>query len=169
MSKILNVIDSISIRLAEILKYFCFILVLVVTFDVIMRYVFNAPPQWAYESAIMLGGTIYIISWAYTHYKKAHVRVDVFYIHLSPRGRAIVDIVGTIFLTFPLITILIATSYAWAFDAWVIGERMKETYWYPPVGPFRTIVFLGYCFFLLQVVAQFIRDLRFVAKKEQND
>ena len=166
MRRTLKVVDSISTYTAGLLKYFCYALVLVVTYNVVMRYVFNAPPQWAYDISIMLGGVIYILSWAYTHLHKGHVRVDILYSHLAPRGRALVDALGTVFLSLPLLVILIIASYSYAVEAWVIGERWKETSWYPPMFPFRTVVLIAFCLFLLQVIAHFIRDIRLLAKKE---
>jgi TRAP-type mannitol/chloroaromatic compound transport system permease small subunit len=169
MRRTLRIIDAISTHTAGVLKYFCYALVLVVTYNVIMRYVFNNPPQWAYDISIMLGGTIYVLAWGYTHLSKSHVRVDVIYSNLPPRGRALTDVLGTIFLTLPLVTVLIIISYAYAAEAWQIGERWKETSWYPPMAPFRTMVIVAFFLFLLQVIAHFIRNLRLLVKKEPYD
>lgn len=169
MRKVLRFIDSTSIHTAGLLKFLCYALVLDVTYDVVMRYIFNAPPQWAYDMAVMLGGSIYILSWGYTHLHKAHVRVDVFYTHLSPRRKALIDTIGTVFLTFPLLATLIYISLSYALESWAINEKWKETYWYPPMYPFRTAVFIAYCLFALQVLAQFVRDIHLLVKKVPYD
>lgn len=169
MRKLLRVIDSISGYTGGVMKWFCYALVLVVVYDVIMRYVFNDPPMWAFDTAVMLGGTIYVLAWAYTHRYRGHVRVDVIYHHLSHRARAIIDAAGTLFLFFPLLALVIHESFRWMWRAWVIHERFMETYWYPPVAPFRTIVMLGFCLLLLQGIAQFIRDSYIVIKNKPYD
>ena len=169
MRKLLRVIDSVSGYTGGLMKWFVYALVLVVVFDVIMRYVFNAPPMWAFDTAVMLGGAIYVLAFTYTHRYGGHVRVDVVYVHLSPRRKAIVDAAGTLFLLFPLMALLIHESFQWMWRAWVIHERFMETYWYPPVAPFRMIVMLGFCLFSLQAVAEFIRNLHFVIKNKPYD
>lgn len=134
-----------------------------------MRYVFNAPTKWGYETCSMLGGTIYALGWAYDHLHKSHVRVDIFYTRLSQRGKAITDVICAAIFFFPLMAILIKTTVSWAWRAWSIGEVMIEAHWYPPAAPFRTIVAVGICFFALQGLAQFIRDLYLVIRRKPYD
>jgi len=166
---ILKVIDSISQKTGSSARWFCVALVLVGAYDTIMRYAFNAPTIWAYETMIMLGGATYALGWAYAHLHKSHIRVDVFYTRLSPRGKAITDVVCAAIFFFPLMAILIKVSLWWTGEAWRIGEKMIESYWYPPAAPFRTVVFIGICFFTLQGLAQFIRDLYFVIRSKALD
>lgn len=164
---ILKAIDSISQSTGLVARWLCLALVLVGTYDVVMRYVFNAATVWAYETSMMLGGTIYVLGWAYAHLRKSHVRVDIFYARLSERGKAILDVVcGAIFF-FPLMAILVKSSISWAWRAWSIGEVMAEAHWYPPVAPFRTIVAIGICYFALQGLAQFTRDLYLAIRNER--
>ncbi len=169
MRTILRVIDSINQRAGSSAAWLCIVLVLVGTYDVILRYVFNAPTVWAYETSCMLGGTIYVIGWAYDHLRKSHVRVDILYTHLSPRGKAISDLIAAAIFFFPLMAILVKTSISWMLRAWSIGEVMIESYWYPPAAPFRTVFAVGICLFTLQGLAQFIRDLYFVIRNKALD
>ena len=169
MRKLVRFIDAVSGYTGGFAKWLAFALILVVVYDVVMRYVFNAPPMWAYDIAIMLGGTIYVLAWAYTHRYRGHVRVDVIYANLSPRTKAIIDATGTLFLLFPLLALLIQESFSFTWRAWKIGEIFRETYWYPPLAPFRTVVLIGFCLFTLQAVAQFIRDLYFSVKNKPYD
>ena len=159
MRATLRVIDSISEWTGKIIRWLCVVLVGVVVYGVILRYVFNSPTMWAYETSIMLGTTIYVLGWAYVHRHGGHIRVDVFYMRLSLRGRAIIDVVGDLLCCFPLIILLIYISAVWAGQAWSINEKMILTYWYPPAAPVRTIVVIGFCLLLFQGGAQFIRDL----------
>ena len=156
---ILRVIDSINQRAGSSASWLCIALVLVGVYDVILRYAFNAPTIWAHETAVMLGGTIVALGWAYTHRHRGHVRVDVIYTHLSPRGKALTDVLCASFLLLPLLIILIYTAADFMWVAWIRGEVLIESYWYPPSGPIRTITFLGLCLFALQGIAQLIRDL----------
>lgn len=169
MRKALKFIDSISDSMAWLMKFFCYALVLIICFDVTMRYVFNAPTEWAFETAMMIGCTIYVLAWTYTQRHNAHMRVDVIYARLSPRGKAIIDVLGTLLIFFPLIAVLINVSFPYTWRAWKTGELSILTTWYPPIAPLRTVVLLGFILFGLQTLAKFIRDMHLLIKKEPYD
>lgn len=164
MKKVLRAIDSISRWSGLIARWGCLALVLVLCFEVMMRYVFDDPTIWAHESSTMLGVFIVTIGWAFVHLNHGHVRVDVFYSRLSPRGKAVVDIVCFLLFFLPLLLVLIYAAGKQAWDAYLFDEVLMQSYWYPPALPIRTVVVVGLCTFLLQGIAEFVRDLWMVAK-----
>jgi len=159
MRTIIRVIDSISEHTGKTVLWLCIALVLVLAYETTARYVFNAPTMWAMETGKMIGGTIIVMGWSYTHLHHGHIRVDVLYTHLPPRGRAIIDVTCSLLFLFPLLSILLYTSTTWMLLAWKMGERLVETNFLPPAGPIRTVLVLGFCLFALQCMAQFTRDL----------
>lgn len=164
----MSIVDAVSEWTGSIGRWLCVALIIVATFDVVMRYVFNAPTVWAYEVSIMMGAAIYALGWAYGHLHKSHVRVDVIYSHLSTRGKAILDIVCSVLFMFPLLTFLSISAMSWTFQAWKIGEKMMESFWYPPAGPLRTVFAYGLVLFLLQGVVELIKAIYIVARGEAN-
>lgn len=166
MRTIVRVFDSISENTGKVILWAAIALVLVLCYEVTMRYVFNSPTNWVMETSMMLGGTIAALGWAYTHRHQGHVRVDVIYLHLPPRGKAIIDVVCSFIFLFPLLIILIYASASWAVFSWEMGEKMVGSSWKPPAGPIRTVMVLGFCLFTLQCVAQFIRDLHLLIRKK---
>jgi len=169
MRTVIRVIDSISEWVGKTARWFVVALVLVVTYGVIKRYVFNAPELWPYEVAIMLGAAVWILGLSYVHRYDGHVRVDVIYCRLSPRLRGIIDVIGSILSFFPIFILVVYVSANWAWDAWVTDERMAETGWYPPAAPLRTVVMLGFLFFALQGVSQFVRALHLLRRSKPYD
>jgi len=159
MRTIVRVIDSISEYTGQTVLWLCVALVLVLAYETTVRYVFNAPTQWVMETGEMIGGTIIVMGWSYTHRHHGHIRVDVFYSHLSPRGKAIIDVTCSLLFLFPLLAILLYTSTSWMLFAWKMGEKLVETSFLPPAGPIRTVIVLGLLLFAFQSVAHFIRDL----------
>ena len=159
MRAILRVIDSISEWTGKAISWLAVALVMVIVYEVVMRYVFNAPTVWAYETSVTLGGTVYVMGWAYVHRHHGHVRVDVVYTRLSSRRKAIIDAICALLFLFPLLYILLDASASFTWHAWSVNERLIVTYWKPPAAPFRTIVMIGLSLLTLQCVAQFIRDL----------
>jgi TRAP-type mannitol/chloroaromatic compound transport system permease small subunit len=66
-------------------------LLYVVAYEVISRYVFDAPTDWSYELSYMLYGSFFMLGAGYTLLKGGHVRTDIFYNNWSFRTRGILD------------------------------------------------------------------------------
>jgi TRAP-type mannitol/chloroaromatic compound transport system permease small subunit len=164
MKKLLGVIDSISRWAGKISMWGCLALVLALSFEVVMRYVFDRPTIWAHETSMMLGVFIVTIGWSWVHLNHGHVRVDVFYTRLSPRGKAITDIACFLVFFLPLLSVLIYAAANMAWDAYVFKEVLMTSFWYPPALPIRLVMLIGLCLFLLQGTAEFARDVYTVTK-----
>lgn len=166
MRTIVRVIDSISNGMAKTISWACVALVGVLVYEVTARYVFNAPTIWAHEIAPMLGVAIVALGWAHTHCHDGHVRVDIFYSRLSARGKAIIDVVGSLLFLFPLLIVLIYVAANHTWFAWSMGEVFKESILYPPAWPLRATMLLGLSLFTVQGVALFIRDLYLLIREK---
>ena len=169
MRAILRIIDAINNGVGSAARWLCPALVLLITLEVIRRFVFNAPSMWAFETAMMVGATLYAFGWAYVHRHRAHVRVDVFYAHLPRRMQALIDVLGNIFLFFPFIIMFTIAAVNKAQFAWVVNEKMEETVWYPPFFPLRTAIAIACILLLLQGTANFIRDFHFLIRNRPYD
>ncbi|HUU64566.1 MAG TPA: TRAP transporter small permease subunit [Dehalococcoidales bacterium] len=158
MKKVLKTIDALSEWSGDLGRWLMIPLILAIVIEVTMRYAFNHPTMWAYESSIMLGAALYALAFSYAELHNAHVRVDVFYTRLSPRGKAIIDTIGGLVIFLPVMAMLVYTSWEWMLHAWKIKETMVLTYWYPPAYPLRTVIALGFGFLLLQGLAGLFRN-----------
>ena len=166
MRKTVHILDSISQWSGRVICVFCLTLVLLLTYEVFMRYVLNSPTIFSYEVATMMGFTIGAGGLAYTHLHHGHVRVDVFWRLLSPRGKAIADIVGSLIFFFPLIITVTYFSAAWTQVSFIDHEVMTKTYLYPPAWPVRAVMALGFFMFIPQGISKFIRDVYTVKRVE---
>lgn len=169
MRVLIRVIDSISEWTGKAVSWVCVLLVLVLSYEVVMRYGFNNPTFFAHELSTLLGGTIAVLSWAYTHRHNGHVRVDVIYARLSPRGQAIVDVLGSLLFFFPLIIVLVYNAWISMWFAWEMGEVMIGSFWYPPAGPIKTVMVVGLSLFAFQNIAQFIRNFYMLTRGKLYD
>ncbi len=109
-------IDRLSLFCGEFVSYWAPIAVFVYYFEVISRYVFNSPTNWAHESMYLMFGMQYLIAGAYAMLTESHVRVDIFYAPMTRRNKAWVDLLTSIFF-FIFAGTLLVTSYIFAFDA----------------------------------------------------
>jgi len=109
-------IDRLSLYCGEFVSYWAVIAVLVYYFEVMSRYVFGSPTNWAHEAMYLMFGMQYLIAGSYAMLTESHVRVDVFYAPLSKRHKAVVDLLTSIFF-FIFAGTLLVTSWIFAFDA----------------------------------------------------
>jgi len=158
MRTVLKTIDTLSEWSGKFGRWLTIPLILVIVIEVTMRYGFNRPTSWAYESSLMFGTALYAFAYSYAERHNAHVRVDVFYVKLSPRGKAIIDAIGGLLIFLPVIALVVYTSWEWMFESWKIREVMVLSYWYPPAYPLRTVIALGFGLLLLQGLAGLFRN-----------
>ena len=111
-----NWIDRLSLFCGEYVSYWAVIAVFVYYYEVIARYVFNSPTNWAHEAMYLMFGMQYLIAGAYAMLTESHVRVDVFYAEMSARRKAITDLATSVFF-FIFAGTLLWTSYTFAMDA----------------------------------------------------
>ncbi len=155
--------------MGQIVKWILVVAVLVTCLEVAQRYLFNHPTMWGYELPIQLGAAMYALSWGYVLLEKGHVRVDLFYAKFSEKKKAVVDVVCFLCLFLPVISAVAYKSFTWMTYAWSINEKSVFTYWYPPIAPMRTLIFVGVALLLVQGLAQFWRDCYLLAKGERYD
>jgi len=111
-----NWIDRLSLYAGEFVSYWAVIAVFVYYYEVIVRYVFNAPTNWAHESMYLMFGMQYLIAGSYAMLTESHVRVDIFYAPLTRPKKAWADLFTSIFF-FIFAGTLLVTSYIFAMDA----------------------------------------------------
>jgi TRAP-type mannitol/chloroaromatic compound transport system permease small subunit len=111
-----NWIDRLSLFCGEFVSYWAVIAVFVYYFEVISRYVFQSPTNWAHESMYLMFGMQYLIAGAYAMLTESHVRVDIFYAPLPKKKKAWVDLLTSVFF-FIFAGTLLWTSWTFAMDA----------------------------------------------------
>jgi len=167
MRKLVQVFETISEWTGKVTMWFSLFLVLMLTWEVFMRYGLGRPTIYSYEISTMMGVTIAAGGLAFAHKYHAHVRVDVLWKNLSPRGRAIADVIGAFLFFFPFVSVIVYISGKWALRSLLEHEILTQTYLYPPAWPIRTVMLLGFFLFIPQGVAKLIRDVYLIAKGEQ--
>jgi len=158
MKYILKAIDNTTEWAAKGARWLIVVAILVIVIEVFMRYALNKPTLWAYEVSMMTGAALYAFGYSYAEKLKAHVRVDVFYHKYSPRNKAITDAVLGVIFFLPVIAVTLFGAWAWMVKSWSIGEKSVESFWYPPLSPLRTVIFIGWTLLILQGLAGLYRN-----------
>jgi TRAP-type mannitol/chloroaromatic compound transport system permease small subunit len=134
-------------------------LVLAVAYEVIARYLFNAPTLWSFDVTYMLYGTIFMLGAAYALHKGAHIRTDFFYDTWSPRTKGMVDSISYLVFFFPSLVMLLAASANEAWYAYSIMETSEQTPWRPILWPYKSVVPLTCVLLMFQGVSETIKSV----------
>lgn len=134
-----------------------FVMGAVLLWSTISRAVFGTPVNWALEMTQFLLAAYFLLGGAYSLQKGVHVRMDLFYSRFSPRNRAIIDAVTILAVIFFLGVLLwgavSSTQYAIQYN------QKNYSAWSPVLWPVKVAMTAGIVFMLLQVIAQFFRDV----------
>lgn len=134
-------------------------LVGVVMWEVMMRYVFNAPTSWGFELTVFLYGVHYMLGLGFTERQGGHVAVDVVVNMLSPRKRALVGVISSILFFIPVWAIMAYASIVYAITS-TAGFERNATSWGPPIWPLKILMALGFILLLLQGVSTMIKHIQ---------
>lgn len=146
-------IERLSEWTGRALAWLTLAMVLAVVFAVIARYLFDASWIAVQEAVVWMHGFVLMLGLAYTLKHDAHVRVDVFYRLIGPRGRAWIDLVGTVVLLLPLCAFIAWSSWGYVTDAWVLGERSREAGGLPALYALKAAIPLAALLVALQGIA----------------
>jgi TRAP-type mannitol/chloroaromatic compound transport system permease small subunit/TM2 domain-containing membrane protein YozV len=156
-----DALEWVNVRAGEFVAYWAVISVFVYYYEVIARYVFNSPTNWVHESMFLMYGMQYMLCGAYAYREDQHVRVDVIYTHFSPRGKAIADIVTSVFF-FIFILTMMWTGARFALDA-INNNEVSFTEWGVQYWPVKMMLPIGAALMALQGLSKLIKDIVFVA------
>lgn len=134
-------------------------LMLIVAYEVIARYAFNAPTIWSFDLTYMLYGTIFMLGAAYALHKGAHIRTDFFFEKWSVRTKGVIDSVAYLVFFFPSIFLFLLVSAEEGWYAFEIGEVSEQTPWRPILWPYKMVVPLAALLLLIQGVSETIKSL----------
>ena len=156
LDRVVAVIDTVSTVAGWFAGSLIAPLTLAVAYEVVARYVFNAPTRWVSTATYVLYGAQFMLAAAYTLLRGGHIRTDVFYGRWSPATRATIDAVSYVLFFFPGMLLVLHAGTVEARHAWEIGERAGG--W--PAYPFKAIIPLTALLLVLQGLSELIKCLR---------
>lgn len=166
-SKIAGTIEKLNLNQGKLTSMLIFPLLLVVLYEVFMRYGFNSPTVWGFEATAFLYGMHYMFGLSYTDVTKGHVQVDIFTSLAPKKTRAAISALTTLVFFLPVMVCMTIWTTKFAIYS-VEGLERNSTSWAPAIWPFKIVMALCFFILLLQGIANLIRDLQTVFGKEEN-
>jgi TRAP-type mannitol/chloroaromatic compound transport system permease small subunit len=138
-------------------------MVLVTFLVVVLRYAFDLGWIAMQESVTYMHASLFMLAAAYTLQQGGHVRVDILYQRLSPRGRAWVDLLGTLLLLIPVCIYLVWSGWDYVAGSWSVREGSREAGGIPAVYLLKSLILALPVLLLLQGMAWTLRNGLFLA------
>jgi len=154
-----HAIDRLNEQIGRGAAWLALAMVLLQFTVVVMRYVFGVGSILMQEGVIYLHAALFLCGAAYTLLHGGHVRVDILYRSASPQHKALVDLLGTLFLLFPVCAIIVWATLPYVGQSWSVLEGSKETSGIPAVFALKSLILLFAALMALQGVSMALRSI----------
>jgi len=152
-------IDMISEWLGKIAAWLIAVEVVIISYDVMMRYLFNAPTIWSNVLSYLLGATFVFLGLAYVWYHDKNVRIDMFYNRLTVKWKLIFNTTFTIACFIPLVFFITRAFGQETINSYQAQERVWMAAWYPLLWPFKLAATVGFGLLFLQGLSSTVRNI----------
>jgi len=159
-------IEKINEQVGRTVSWLTTLLVLLICFDVIRRYLTDNTEAWIMELEWHLFAMIFLFGAGYSLKHDKHVRVDVFYASFSKRDKAWVNLFGTLFFLIPWCVLIVIMSWQYAGESWAIGEGSPDPGGLPARYLIKYAIPFGISLLLLQGIAELSKAVLTLRGKE---
>ena len=126
------------------------------------RFVFDDSSNGLLEIQWYLFAAVFLLCSPYTLQKNEHVRIDVISGRFSPRGLAVIDIIGTLFFLLPMVITVMWLAIPLVAESYKINEYSANAggllRW-----PVKILLPIGFALLALQGISELIKRLGFLA------
>ena len=157
-------LESISEWCGKLVSWFVLVMVLIIGYDVFMRFVFRIGSVALQELEWHLFALLFLLGASYTLKHDGHVRVDIFYNskRFSDRHRAWVDLLGTLLCLIPFSVLIIVSSWEFVADSFSIGEGSPDAGGLPFRFLLKSAIPFGFFLLIIQGVAIIAKSIDFL-------
>ena len=134
----------------------------IVSYEVIMRYLFNSPTIWVNEVSRFLQIWATYLALTYSFHKQDFIRITVIYDRLNETGKKILDFISFIFI---IIFSCFVVYYGWliAYDSLKVG-RTSSTILDVPSFLTELAIPLCFAFLVIRVILEAVKYIRNFSK-----
>ncbi len=167
--KALDFLDFICERVSKITMWVFIALMLTMTYEVVMRYIFRSPTMWSYDMTYLLNSISVVFGMAWVYKIKGHVKVDIIYNRYSEKMRNIMDLIFVPLLFLIPWAFILYRMMLHVMNSIAIREVAITGTLMPPIYPFKTWLFVGFLLLFLQVLSEYIRQILNMSVKKGSD
>lgn len=150
-------LDALSNHIGHSVAWLALAMVLTMALTVIERYVFSASFIWQQELVRYFHAILFLGAASYTLTQDEHVRVDVFYQHMSRKQRSWVNFLGTLLFLLPICIAIMIFSEEFIFTSWRYLEASPEYNGLPGLFILKSFIWVFCILLILQGIANLCR------------
>lgn len=150
-------IDRLTTAIGRGAAWLVLVVVLIQFLVVLLRYAFGTGSIRLQESIFYAHALAFLFAAAWALKTGAHVRVDIFYRDARPRTRAVIDLLGGIFLLLPMAALILWVSLPYVRRSWTILEGSQEISGLPFVFLLKAAIPVFAVLLILQGIAEAVR------------
>lgn len=153
MDKLSQLLERLSEYSGRAIAWLTGAMVCITFLVVVLRYGFDLGWIGLQEVITYLHATVFMLGAAYTLRHEGHVRVDIFYQRFGPRGKAWVNLLGTLLLLWPMCLFILFVSWEYVAVSWALLETSNEPGGLPFVYLLKSLLILMPLLLILQGLA----------------
>ena len=123
LSAVADRLDALTEGVGRIVAYFTLITVLICFATVYLRYAMGIGFVWLQESYVWTHVAAIMFGSAYAMLQGGFVRIDTLYNRMSDKGKALVDLFGTLVFLGPFLWMMGTSSWFFFITSWQMSER----------------------------------------------
>jgi TRAP-type mannitol/chloroaromatic compound transport system permease small subunit len=154
--RVADVLDNVIDRIGRVTGWFALTLVLVMSTNVLLRYLFRTGSVAMQELEWHLMAPVCMLGLSYAILKDGHVQVDILYGHFPVRLKRIIDLVSTI-LVVAVVFILLKLSIPYVMQSYNIGEKSPDPGGLTHRWILKAMLPAGFVLLLIQSLAAMLR------------
>jgi len=167
LSAIIKGIDTLIEKQGQLTSFLIVPLALIVLYEVVMRYLFNAPTTWGFEATTFAYGLHYMLGLSFMENAQGHVRVDIIVSRLPKKVQAVIMIVTYLVIFMPVYVLMTVGAAEYAYTSTVAGE-VNSTSWAPPIWPFKIVMAISFFFLVIQGLSTMLKWVRSLGEADTN-
>ena len=169
LQTIINCIDSLNEWIGKLASWLVLLMVLVICYDVAMRYLFQQGSVGLQELQWHLFSLIFLLGAAYTLKHDDHVRVDMFYqsSKLTDSHRAWINILGIILFLLPFCTLILITTWPFVENAFYYSEGSPDPGGLPHRYLLKGSILVAFALLILQGIAELLRNITILQQEHK--
>ena len=156
-SSIVN-IDKFSKWVGNVVCWILMPLIFAMTYEVLARRLFLAPPIWAYDISRFLYGALFMLGAAYALSKGVHIRADFLYRNFKTKNQGKIDFWLYLLFYFPGLLVFLYMTIGFVGESIQRGEKGMDTTWMPYMWPIKSCLLIGIVFLLIQGVSELFKS-----------
>lgn len=144
----------------KIVSFLLLLMVLNVSFDVMMRYLFHNSSVGMQEMEWHLFAVVFLLGIPVALKDEGHVRVDFLYDGFGPRKKALINIIGTLLFLIPFAVLILSGSHEFVMDSYSTHEISQDPGGLPYRWLIKGMIPLAFSFLVISAIGYVLQNIR---------